>query len=128
MTGLIWTVQLVHYPAFRYVEAQKFPEFAKFHSRHITPITAIPMLLEVWLGILFLYESVHWISIFNIVLVVLIWLSTFALSVPCHNQLMKQKDARTIERLIGTNWIRTFLWSVKTALLFSAFLGLVSVR
>lgn len=52
-------------------------------------------------------------SVLVLLLVILLWLTTFFISVPCHSQLSEGKDDRVIERLIGTNWIRTFLWSFK---------------
>ncbi len=49
-------------------------------------------------------------------LVLLIWISTFLLSVPNHAKLAKGKDDTHINRLINTNWIRTVLWTVKAGL------------
>lgn len=49
-------------------------------------------------------------------LVLVIWLSTFLLSVPAHAKLSSSKNAEVIDRLISTNWIRTVLWSLKSGL------------
>jgi len=46
-------------------------------------------------------------------LVLLIWLSTFLIQVPIHNQLGIGKDSFLIKRLVQTNWIRTILWTSK---------------
>jgi hypothetical protein len=37
------------------------------------------------------------------------------LQVPIHNQLKTAKDAKLIQRLVATNWIRTAAWSLKAA-------------
>jgi hypothetical protein len=47
--------------------------------------------------------------------VVLVWASTFALSVPLHNQLtLEGYNLETIQQLVKTNWPRTILWSLKS--------------
>ena len=38
LVGLIWTIQLVHYPAFTYVENQRFTEFEQFHAKRISSL------------------------------------------------------------------------------------------
>ena len=44
--GLIWTVQLVHYPAFRYIQEGQFTAFQHFHMQGITLIVLPLMLAE----------------------------------------------------------------------------------
>lgn len=51
-----------------------------------------------------------------LILVVLIWLSTFFIQVPIHQKLLVKKDFFLIEKLNRTNWIRTILWSIKIVL------------
>lgn len=114
MTGLIWTIQLVHYPAFRYVEIQKFSEFAQFHQKAITPITALPMILEILVAGLLMILLPHALVILNFMLLLLVWAATFFLSVPCHSRLLAGHDYATIEKLIQTNWIRTALWTLRS--------------
>ncbi len=46
-------------------------------------------------------------------LVFIVWLSTFVLQVPIHNQLKTGKENMLIRRLVATNWIRTAAWSLK---------------
>ena len=110
--GLIWTIQLVHYPAFRYV-----PDFSEFHGHHTSSITMIVgplMLAELGLAVLMAYQSNwNWMWIVPLVLVVLIWLNTFFQAIPLHEQLAVTRDDEVIERLISVNWPRTLLWTVK---------------
>jgi hypothetical protein len=58
-------------------------------------------------------------------LVILVWCSTFTFQVPIHKSLQVGKDTSKIRRLVATNWIRTFAWSIKavTVIVF-AFEGL----
>lgn len=118
LLGLIWTIQLVHYPSFRYVSNSKFTEFTTFHARSISFIVLPLMIIElvVAIGLSFLLQDSF--SYIKLALVLCIWGSTFALSVPRHNQLQKRRDEKVIESLILTNWPRTILWSVKSLLVY----------
>ena len=117
MTGLIWTIQLIHYPAFRYIDMSKFTDFTQFHGRNITPITALPMVLELLTGALLLYYFKDFFYSLNFFLILLVWASTFFLSVPIHVQLSSLRDEVLIEKLILTNWPRTILWTLRSGLL-----------
>lgn len=113
MLGAIWIVQLVHYPAFRYIDRARFAEFANFHSRWISFFVAPVMVLELLSGLwLASGGSLFWIA--NLVGIVAIWAATFAFSVPCHEKLARGHEAAAVERLIRTNWIRTTLWTVRS--------------
>lgn len=110
---LIWLIQILHYPAFHYVDRTTFPQFAKFHSSRISMIVIPLMFLELGLAI---YNP----RVLILTLVTGIWLSTFLLQVPCHNKLSVGHDPRIVDRLISTNWIRTVLWSLKVFILIRA--------
>ena len=113
MTGVIWVIQLVHYPSFKFVTEDKFADFAKFHASRISWIVLPLMLIEI--STAFFLLSVYQWGIYNLLSVVLIWLSTFFLSVPCHNKLQQGKDNVEIKRLVLTNWPRTIIWSFRSA-------------
>ena len=53
-------------------------------------------------------------------IIVLIWLSTAMLQAPMHTMLMKGFDDTVIRRLIRTNWLRTFAWTARGALVTAA--------
>ena len=57
LTGLIWTVQLVHYPSFQFIEKDSFVEFEKFHQRKISILVIPLMILEVLLSFYNLFNS-----------------------------------------------------------------------
>jgi len=113
MTGLIWVIQLVHYPSFKYVSDAEFAEFAKFHASRISYLV-IPLMIGELTTAFFLLN--HSWGAYNLFSIVLIWLSTFFLSVPCHNKLQQGKDDLQINRLVLSNWPRTVLWSTRSGL------------
>ncbi len=115
LVGLIWVIQLVHYPTFEFISTDHFLAFHQHHTRSITPIVMPLMLGELGLG-LYLAQQQKWSIIWLIpfVFVLGIWLSTFLIQVPIHNQLGAGKDSNLINKLVQTNWIRTSLWTIKT--------------
>jgi hypothetical protein len=118
MTGLIWVVQLLHYPAFRLIPGEHFVRFHSHHSRQITYLVGPWMLIEAVTGILLLKVSGSFTFFaVNLFLLSLTWMSTFFLSVPLHSQLAQGSNAGVILRLVKTNWPRTFLWSLRLVLL-----------
>lgn len=86
------------------------------HSARITWIVAPIMFLELFTSLLLVVKTPDekWLWL-NMVGVCLIWLSTALLSVPYHNQLSSGFSERAIHLLVLTNWVRTALWSLRSA-------------
>jgi hypothetical protein len=59
----------------------------------------------------------RWAAVLGVVLIVLIWLSTVLLQIPCHTQLLDGFDEATYRRLVSSNWIRTILWTGRGGLM-----------
>lgn len=117
MTGLIWLVQVVHYPAFEYVSNEKFVAFEKFHTSRISLIVVPVMIIEIFTGaMLYWYYRTDFFTLI-LALIVLIWLVTMLFSVPSHHTLAQHKCGKAINKLVVTNWLRTVLWSIKSLVL-----------
>ena len=115
LTGLIWTIQLVHYPSFHWIDPARFSSFARFHQNRISCLVLPLMLLELATTVVLAFLQ-HEGAILRLTITVLIWSSTFFLSVPLHNLLLNSPDPKIIQRLVITNWPRTVLWSIRTIL------------
>jgi uncharacterized membrane protein len=121
MVGLIWFVQIVHYPLFNHVGREQFRTYEELHQRLTTWIVAPAMLVELVTAVMLLKDPpaessmLVWIGAG---LVVLIWLATAALSVPAHKSLSAEFSALAWQSLVATNWIRTIAWSVRGILVF----------
>lgn len=117
LAGLIWLVQLVHYPMFAALEPARFAEFHAFHSERITWIVLPAMAVEaIAASAAFLRQrSVR--NCVGLLLLALIWLDTFFVLVPLHNQLGQGPNASALAQLIGWNWPRTLAWSARALLL-----------
>lgn len=121
MTGLIWFVQVVHYPLFRMVGPGEFAAYAAEHVRLTTFVVAPLMLLEAATALwmvrarpAFVTRVQAWIGL---ALLALLWASTAFLSVPRHEELGLGFEASAHAALVATNWIRTAAWTARTGLL-----------
>ena len=114
---LIWLIQLLHYPSFKFYEEIRFPEAMLFHQRRISFIVIPLMFFELFITGWFFYQAQNFYTTTCLIMVIGIWLSTFSLQVPAHEKLILKKDYKLIARLVNTNWIRTILWSLKLVVL-----------
>ncbi len=122
MTGIIWLIQVIHYPLFKLVGEHTFNNYHKVHTQKTSLVIAIPMLLEILTGLYLIvgdeaYRN-NFIFITAFILLIFIWVSTFFISVPKHNILSKGFNDLEVNALIKTNWIRTIAWSVRAICLF----------
>jgi hypothetical protein len=122
LTGLIWFVQVVHYPIFRQVPASGFGAYHAAHTLTTGRVVALPMLLELllggWLALQSFPGNLKWLNYAAYGLVLLVWGVTFLLAVPLHNKFTAVGyTEEAINSLISGNWIRTAGWTVRTALL-----------
>jgi hypothetical protein len=121
LTGLNWTIQLVHYPLFDRVGREGFAAYEGAHARMITPMVGPAMLVEALTAVMLLAARPRflpaWAAWAGVALVGIVWLSTFLLQVPMHGTLARGFDADAHARLVGTNWIRTAAWSARALLL-----------
>ncbi len=114
---LIWIIQVVHYPSFRFVDGNRFSSFHSFHSRSISYLVMPLMLIELIVAATLISKfPTNFLVVASLLLLAGIWALTFFVSVPCHNILSKKHDPKTIEKLIKTNWFRTLLWTSKMVL------------
>jgi hypothetical protein len=117
MGGLIWFVQVVHYPLFALVGTDGFAVYEAHHTRQTSFVVGPPMAAE---GLLALALA-GWfrddvgtpLALAGLGLLAVIHASTVALQVPAHRRLAAGADPETMRRLVRTNWIRTAGWSLR---------------
>jgi len=120
LVGLIWLIQLVHYPLFARVGADTFADYHAAHSRLITLIVAPLMLIELVAAFAAtqapeasMSTPLLWLGLG---LAIAVWLVTMLVSVPQHNVLSQGFNADAHARLVSTNWLRTLAWTARGAL------------
>jgi len=114
---LIWLIQIVHYPSFRYIDVTSFSSFHQHHTNTITLIV-LPLMLCELVNVLWVAYKTGFSPLFLLLsgIVISIWVTTFLVSVPLHNQMAQFKNTEAIEKLINTNWVRTTLWTTKVVI------------
>lgn len=120
LAGLIWTIQVVHYPLFAKVGDVDWVAYERSHQTRITVVVAPLMLTELVTAALLLLPllsattgRVDWLPLAGAVLVAVIWTSTVFVQVPLHGRLEQRFDPAAIARLVSTNWIRTIAWTLR---------------
>ncbi len=116
MTGLIWFVQIVHYPLFSYAAGPSFPEFARHHQRRTGWIVGPLMLGEAATALLLLLHRIDGWTLTGAALLGIAWLSTALLQIPRHRRLAAGFDPATGQSLVRTNWVRTAAWTARAAI------------
>lgn len=116
MVGLIWFVQVVHYPLFDSVGNREFPSYEQRHTALTTWVVAPPMLIEGATAVLLIWfcptSIAQWSVWTGLGLLGVCWLSTAFIQVPCHEVLSKVFEPVVHQRLVLTNWLRTAAWSL----------------
>jgi len=117
MVGVIWFVQVVHYPLFASVGAPDFSAYSIRHTRLTGLIVGPPMLLEAGTAVALVVwtppevsASLVWTGL---LLVAGIWLSTVLFQAPRHTILGRGFDPAAHRFLVSSNWLRTVLWSLR---------------
>ena len=121
MVGVIWIIQLVHYPTFLFIDKQKYMKFQEFHMSRVSYIVMPTMIAELFSGIYILfYNNVLIVNTFFLLAsfsLFLNWVITALVFVKIHNGLLIKYEKNIILLLVKLNWLRTILWSLRLVFL-----------
>jgi uncharacterized membrane protein len=121
MIGIIWFVQVVHYPLMALVGRDGYPAYQAAHSRRTTFVVMPPMLVELATGVWLALRPAPWLSASTawtgLALLAVVWISTCFLQVPQHRRLEGGFDPAAHRRLVRGNWIRAFAWTLRGILI-----------
>ncbi len=124
MAGVLWVIQLVHYPIFDAIDRgdddELWQQFGDRHRRAISLVVGPFMLAEGITGIWLVIDppsdlSVAWPMVAAVLMAVAYGTTAFV-SVPLHERLTATYDETSHHRLVSTNWIRTVAWTARAAL------------
>jgi hypothetical protein len=117
MLGVVWFVQLVHYPLLHDVGVKGFKTYHLKHTMRTLWVVSFPMVLEFFTGLTLLFISPknvpYWVLCFSMLLIVINSLSTALIQIPLHKKLEKGFNSQTIDKLIKSNWLRVAIWSLR---------------
>jgi len=115
MTGVIWVIQIVHYPSFHFIEKELYTAFQKFHMNKISIIVIPIMLAELITGVMLLFDksSKDSFLITSLIILILIWALTGVFFSKVHSKLIFGYQELVVNQLVVMNWIRTLLWTLR---------------
>jgi hypothetical protein len=120
MVGLIWFVQVVHYPLFAMVGADGFADYERAHRWRTSFVVGPPMAIELLTAVALVLdppsELGRALPVVGLVVLAVVHASTVALAVPAHDRLSAGVDPAVARRLVRTNWVRTAGWSLRGVL------------
>ena len=121
MIGIIWFVQVVHYPLYTRINPDAFPNYEVAHVNLVTLVVGPMMFLEAITAILLMVSPPNnvplWLLGVGLGLVVVIWGVTVFINVPQHNALSYSFDVDVHRQLVLWNWVRTIAWSLRGLIL-----------
>ena len=119
MSGVIWVIQLLHYPSFHFINEKKYVDFQHFHMERISFIVIPVMIIEFASALLLAYFFGSSLTIILLALILGIWGITFIFFTNMHQKLTNGYDPTIVRRLVQINWSRTILWSFRLIILLS---------
>jgi hypothetical protein len=115
LVGIIWTVQLVHYPLMSLVGEDRFVAYEAAHSPRMAAVVVLPWTLQgiTTFGLLVarppgVPQSLVLAAALAAAAPVVV---TVVASVPAHVRLGSGFDREVHRRLVRTNWLRTAAWT-----------------
>mgnify|MGYP006267124289 CR=1 FL=1 len=135
MVGLIWFVQVNHYPLFALVADSGDAGWTRYERAHQTRTTLVVMPL-----MLTELATAAWVALYRpagvggplalagLALLGVLWGSTFLVAVPLHRRLSRGFRAETHRTLVLTNWARTAAWSARGVLALAMLQGALLAR
>ena len=117
LVGLIWLIQLIHYPSFTSISAERWNFFHQAHTAAMGLLAGGPMVIALLLGLWLAWRTGGPLQYTALACELAAWIVTFAISVPLHQRLAAGPDPQAIALLISTNWLRTAAWTVKLGVL-----------
>lgn len=117
MVGLIWTVQVVHYPLFLKVPASGFVEYERVHTRRMGALLAVPAGTEIVTAVALIWIRPEAVGLASVLiggsLLAAIWIITALIQAPMHRHLSAGHDPVLISRLVTSNRWRTAGWTLR---------------
>ena len=110
---LIWIIQRIVYPSFLHYSTENL---VIWHKEYTSRFSAIVIPLMIGQLVISIYQAIivtNLYTVVSLVIVILVWLSTFLQFVPIHANIAKGRvSEKMLNSLVTKNWLRTFLWSL----------------
>ena len=120
MVGVIWVIQLVHYPSFHFIDIKQYTTFQRFHMSRISYVVIPAMLTELFTLILIVIsmDQIDNLVLASAILLIFIWLMTAVFFSGVHERLTQGYEQTVVNKLVKLNWGRTLFWTLRLLLIF----------
>jgi formate hydrogenlyase subunit 3/multisubunit Na+/H+ antiporter MnhD subunit len=122
MVGVIWFVQVVHYPLLATIGQDRASEIAQEHQRRTGWVVGAPMAIEGVTALWLLVQRPQHVNVLlpwlAAILLAVALASTLFLSVPLHEKMANSPTSDIGARLVRTNWPRTVAWTLRGVVTF----------
>jgi hypothetical protein len=110
---LIWIIQRIVYPSFLHYTTENLIIWHKEYTSRFSVIVIPLMIGQLGISMYQAFIVTNLYTVVSLVIVIVIWLSTFMQFVPIHSNISKGRvSEKTLNSLVAKNWLRTFLWSL----------------
>lgn len=110
---LIWIVQLIIYPGFLHYTSKDLIVWHRSYTARFSFIVMPLMLGQLCLVFYQLFLKIDLYSVLSLIILILLWLSTFLQFVPIHRKISQGiANEELLNILVKKNWVRTFLWTL----------------
>lgn len=110
---LIWIIQLIVYPSFLYYKTENLNKWHKVYTSRFSAIVIPLMFGQLGVAIYQLFLESSFYSVSSLVVIILIWISTFWIFVPIHVIISEENFSKPdLVTLVKKNWLRTILWTL----------------
>ena len=113
MFGVIIVTQVVNYPLLLDFLRSDIKNLHNSYVNKISKIVIPSMFLELLIALYLVYNGTY-LSYINFGLLIIIYISTFFIQVPIHDNIKYNANMSLFKKLIFSNWIRTFCWLFKS--------------
>ena len=128
MFGVIWTIQVVHYPLMKQIPESAFKAYEAEHTARITfivgPLMAVEGLCVLALLVWPPAGIAWWLPWVGAIAEAVAIGTTAFISAPLHGRLGAHRDPVLLDRLVATNWIRTAAWTARAIVAIAIFQSL----
>ena len=110
---LIWIIQLIVYPSFLYYRNENLVAWHREYTSRFSFIVIPLMFGQLGISIYQVSTYANVYTALGLVIILLIWISTFLQFVPIHSNISKGiASEKMLNSLVTKNWLRTSLWSL----------------
>lgn len=110
---LIWMIQRIVYPGFTHYNTKNLIVWHRVYTSRLSAIVIPLMFGQLGVSIYQVTILTNLYTVTSLVIIILLWITTFLQFVPIHSNISKGMVSETmLISLVKKNWIRTILWTL----------------